>query len=164
MNWPKLTSGYLTTGKGKTECILFGTDLKLALANFSVSVNGSDLKQVSEYKYLGLVMDKCLTWKAHVKYLLGKVGKRIDMLGCARNNISMHSANKVYKSYIIPVFDYCDTVWNCCGTVNSDKLERLQRRAARIIMKSKSQATEARSLFSEKMYQQEMPTLSYGLF
>ena len=74
--------------------------------------------------------------KAHVKYLLGKVGKRIGMLGRARKNISMHSANKVYKSYIIPVLDYCDTVWNCCGTVNSDKLERLQRRAARIIMKS----------------------------
>ena len=51
-------------------------------------------------------------WKAHVKYLLGKVGKRIGMLGRARKNISMHSANKVYKSYIIPVLDYCDTVWN----------------------------------------------------
>ena len=71
-------------------------------------------------------MDECLTWKAHVKYLLGKAGKRIGMLGCARKNISMHSANKVYKSYIIPVLDYCDAVWNCCGTVNLDKLERLQ--------------------------------------
>ena len=67
------------------------------------------------------------TISSHLKYLLGKVGKRIGMLGRARRNISMHSANKVYKSYIIPVIDYCDAVWNCCGTVNSDKLERLQR-------------------------------------
>ena len=84
------------------------------------------MKRISEYKYLGVVMDECLTWKAHVKYLLGKAGKRIGMLGYARKNISMHSANKVYKSYIIPVLDYCDAVWNCCGTVNPDKLERLQ--------------------------------------
>ena len=58
------------------------------------------------------------------------------MLGRARENTSMHSANRVYKLYIIPVLDYCDTIWNCCGTVNSVKLETLQRRAARITMKS----------------------------
>ena len=96
--------------KGKTECILFGTDSKLASANFSVSVNGSDMKRVFEYKYHGVVMDEYLTWKAHVKCLLRKVGKRIGMLGRARKNISMHSANKVYKSYIILVLDYCDNV------------------------------------------------------
>ena len=141
-----LLNNNLFMHKGKTECILFGTDSKLASANFSVSVNGSDLKRVSEYKYLGVVMDECLTWKAHVRYLLGKVGKRIGMLGRARKNISMHSANKVHKSYIIPVLDYCDTVWNCCGTVNSDKLERLQRRAARIIMKSDSSETALKYL------------------
>ena len=69
--------------------------------------------------------------------LLVKVGKIIDMLGREGKNIFMHSANIVYKSYIISVLDYCDTVWSCqCGNVNSDKLEKLQRRAARIIMKS----------------------------
>ena len=136
----------LVMHKGKTKRTLFGTDSKLTSANFSVSVNGSDLKRVFEYKYLGVVMNECLMSKAHVKYLLGKVGRRIGMLGRARKNISMHSANKVYKSYIIPVLDYCDTVWNCCGTVNSDKLERLQRRAARIIMKSDRSETALKYL------------------
>ena len=70
-----LLNNNLLMHKGKTECILFGTDSKLASANFSVSVNGSDLKRVSEYKYLGVVMDKCLTWKARVKYLLAKLAK-----------------------------------------------------------------------------------------
>ena len=156
-----LLNNNLFMHKGKTECILFGTDSKLASANFSVSVNGSDLKRISEYKYLGVVMDECLTWKAHVKYLLGKVGKRIGMLGRARKNISMHSANKVYKSYIIPVLDYGDTVWNCCGTVNSDKLERLQRRAARIIMKSDRSETALKYLrYATLKVRREMHVLS----
>ena len=34
--------------------------------------------------------------------------------------------NVIYKSYILPILDYCDT----------DLLEKLQRQAARIIMKS----------------------------
>ena len=161
-----LLNNNLFMHKGNTECILFGTDSKFASANFSVSVNGSDLKRASEYKYLGVVMDECLTWKAHIKYL---IGKRIGMVGRARKNISMHSENKVYKSYIIPVLRYCDTVWNCCETVNSDKLERLQRRAARVIMKSDRSETALKYLRYDNLKvrretQQGMPTLSYGLF
>ena len=45
---------------------------------------------------------------------------------------------RVYKSFIVPIFDYCDAVWNCCGKGNSDSLEKLERGAARIIMKTPS--------------------------
>ena len=83
-------------------------------------------------------MDECLTWKAHVKYLLQKAGKRIGILGRTRKNLSIETANKVYKTFILPIIDYCDTVWNCCGAVNSNKIEKLQRRTARIVMKSNS--------------------------
>ena len=38
----------------------------------------------------------------------------------------------------MPIIDYCDTAWNCCGVVNSNKLEKLQRRVARIVMNSNS--------------------------
>ena len=47
----------------------------------------------------------------------------------------MYTAGTVYKSFVLPILDYCDTVWSCCGSVNSDKLEKLQRCAARIVMR-----------------------------
>ena len=34
---------------------------------------------------------------------------------------------------VLPVLDYCDAVWHECGQGNSAKIERLQRRAARIV-------------------------------
>ena len=34
---------------------------------------------------------------------------------------------------VLPVLDYCDAVWHEFGQGNCDKIERLQRRAARII-------------------------------
>ena len=52
--------------------------------------------------------------------------------------ISIETANKVYKTFIWPIIDYCDTVWNCCGAISSNKIEKLQRRAARLVMKSNS--------------------------
>ena len=39
----------------------------------------------------------------------------------------------IYKSIIQPHFDYCSQVWGCLGKVLSDKLQRLQSRAFRII-------------------------------
>ena len=60
--------------------------------------------------------------------------KRLAMLGRIRKNINMYTAGTVYTSFVLPILDNCDTVWSSCGSVNTDKLEKLQRRAARIIM------------------------------
>ena len=124
--------------QGKTECVLFGTGPRLANANFHVKIDGKELTRVAEFKYLGVILDESLTWNAHVNYLLSKVSKRIGILGRTRRNISMYTANTIYKSFILPVIDYCDSVWNCCGLSNAHRIERLQRRAARIIMQTDS--------------------------
>ena len=57
------------------------------------------------------------------------------MLGRIRKNINMYTAGTVYTSFVLPILDYCDTVWSCCGSVNADKWEKLKRRAARIVMR-----------------------------
>ena len=124
--------------QGKTECVLFGTGPRLANANFHVKLDGKELTRVAEFKYLGVILDESLTWNAHVNYLLSKVSKRIGILGRTRRNISMYTANTIYKSFILPVIDYCDSVWNCCGLSNAHRIERLQRRAARIVMQTDS--------------------------
>ena len=56
------------------------------------------------------------------------------MLGRIKKNINMYTAGTVYTSFVLPILDYCDTVWSCCGSVNTDKLEKYQRRAARTVM------------------------------
>ena len=101
----------------------------------AIAIDGKALNRVSEYKYLGVVLDASLTWNAHVDYLISKVRKRLAMLGRIRKNINMYTAGTVYTSFVLLILDYCDTVWSCCGSVNTDKLEKLQRRAARIVMR-----------------------------
>ena len=56
--------------------------------------------------------------------------------------MTVGGANTLYiKSLIVPIFDYCDSVWSCCKTCNNCDaydLERLQRRAAKIVFMSSS--------------------------
>ena len=71
----------------------------------------------------------------HVEYLIGKAGNRLAMLGRIGKNINTYTAGTVYTCFVLPIRDYCDTVWSCCGSVNADKWEKLKRRAARIVMR-----------------------------
>ena len=50
--------------------------------------------------------------------------------------ISMHTAIKIYKGLIEPHFDYCSVVWDGLSQQLSEKLQKLQNRAARVITKS----------------------------
>ena len=38
-----------------------------------------------------------------------------------------------YKTLVQPYFDYCSPLWDNCGKVLQDKLQKFQNRAARII-------------------------------
>ena len=114
---------------------LFGTGPSLALStSFSVAIDGKALNRASLYKYLRVNLDALLTWNVHVVYLIGKVGKRLAMSGRISRNINMYTAGTVHTSFVLPSLDHCDTVWSYRGSVNADKLEKLKRRAARIVM------------------------------
>ena len=39
----------------------------------------------------------------------------------------------MYNALVVPYFDYCSPVWGCIGKCQSERLQKLQNRAARII-------------------------------
>ena len=52
----------------------------------------------------------------------------------------------IYTSFIRPIFYYCDTIYHCCCEANSKSLEKLQRRAKRVVCKSYDSDTAMISL------------------
>ena len=63
-----------------TEAMLFGTLQRLAKVDqFSVSVNGSAIKCVTEFHYLGVIFDEHLSWNEHVKEIVSKAGRRVAL-------------------------------------------------------------------------------------
>ena len=81
-----------------------------------------------------MVLDGNLSRKSHAKYIVSKAGKRIRLLGRIREDLTTNAANLIFKSFILPILDYCDTVWACCNRRDIDQLERLQNRGGRIVM------------------------------
>ena len=50
--------------------------------------------------------------------------------------ISKSTALQIYQGLILPHFDYCSPVWDELSVTLSDKLQKLQNRAARVITRS----------------------------
>ena len=56
--------------------------------------------------------------------------------------------NRYYNPYILPIFEYGCMFWGRCTTTNMQRLLKLQKRAAKIILKEDI-LTPSRSMFSE---------------
>ena len=78
-------------------------------------------------------MDETLSWEAHIFEEVGKVAKVLAPLRRLRPICPQSTLLTIYKSLILPYLDYCSAVWGCIGNGLSQKLEKLQNRAARII-------------------------------
>ena len=123
----------------KTKCELFGSSPGLSsVTGFSVSVGGYCIKRVREYRYLLVLlwMRQYRGMLMHVKSIVGKIGKRLGMFNRIRKDFTVNTADILHKSFILPIADYYSAVLNCCSKGNTELIEKLQSRAARIIMKS----------------------------
>ena len=79
-----------------------------------------------------LIFDRLsgLTFDEHVNKLAKKVSQRLGPLCRARPHL-----NTIYKAFILLVLDYCDICWSSVGSTLTEKLERLQKRAARVVLR-----------------------------
>ena len=125
----------LVASKRQTYC--FESALHLFL--FRNAVNRTHPKlitTVKEAKPLGVIIDEHLSWSNHIGDLSKKISSAIGALKRIRPYISKRTALQIYQALILPHFDDCSSVWGDCRVTLSDKLQKLQNRAARAITRS----------------------------
>ena len=77
-----------------------------------------------------MIIDEHLSWSNHIGDLSKKISSAI------RPYISKRTALQIYQALILPHFDYWSSVWGDCNLTLSDRLQKLQNRAARAITRS----------------------------
>ena len=72
-----------------------------------------------------MTIDNKLTYSSHIKFamVLSKIHAKMAALHKIRNFIDNNTALKLYKSYILPHFDYCSPLLIGINNTLSDKLE-----------------------------------------
>ena len=99
----------------------------------TINVSGTPLKQIDDVRYLGLYIDNKLQWNKHINVACKTITKKLGMMNRTSKYVNKKALVQIYKSFILPSFDYADTIWNGCSKFLEHKLQTLQNRAARII-------------------------------
>ena len=130
-----LTANKLTLNASKTEFMLIGSRQRLSTFHNppSLMIDGAPITQVTSTKSLGVHIDQTLSWNVHVENLCKKIASGIGALKIVRPFVPHETLRLIFMSLVQPHFDYCNSVWGCCGKTLASKLQKRQNRAARIL-------------------------------
>ena len=132
-----LRANRLTLNMTKTEFLLIGSRQRQSSLTVSpaLTINGVKVKQVTNTKSLGIIIDDRLDWsrQPYREKLIKKVASGIGAVKRVRHLVPQTTLKSIYQALIQPHFDYCNSVWGNCGSTLQDKLQKLQNRAARVL-------------------------------
>ena len=99
--------------------------------------NKQNKKVALEYKdyvkYLGILIEKNLSWKHHIEHIIINVSRTVGLIAKLRHFLPTHTLLNIYQALIAPYLTYGLTVWGQACESYLDKLLKLQKRAHRFI-------------------------------
>ena len=98
-----------------------------------LKMNDVTLTEVQEHKHLGVTLTKNLSWSVHITNISNAASKRLDIMTGLKNMLDRNTLEIMYKSFVRPLLEYSDMLWDGCFQKDADKLEVLQHRAGRIV-------------------------------
>lgn len=125
-------SWLVTFNPNKTESVLFSRK-RHKLPHPILSMDQNPIKQVKSHKHLGLTFSDDGTWTSHISSSLNKAWQRIGILRSLKSLLSRSSLERMYVSFIRPLLEYADVVWDNCSNTISNDIEAVHNEAARIV-------------------------------
>ena len=100
----------------------------------TLTYNNLDLKLTHGEKVLGVTIDENLVWNLHFQQVVKKVSSYLWLLLQLSRYLSVEDRLLFYNAYIKPQFDYCCMIWGNSTIYNTNKIDKLQRRACKRIL------------------------------
>ena len=125
-NWLRLNK--LSLNATKTELVIFRSKWHKLDRDVIIKLNGIRLKPTEHVKYLGLHLDKNLSWDHHIHILSNKLSRANGILSKLRYNAPRSVCLNVYYSIFYSHLIYGSTVWGLTSETNVSKIEKLQEK------------------------------------
>jgi hypothetical protein len=133
-----LCANKLSLHVGKTNAMMICPKSRIseqAVNQINISVDVQLISEVTECQYLGVTIDQHLKFGIQLENTIAKLNRAMGILKRTAQYIPVESRKLLYNTLVLPHFDYGSTIWG--GTTNTqlDRLQRIQNRAMRIILR-----------------------------
>ena len=105
-------------------------------SNFQIKMGNILLKNVKSVKYLGVMLDENITWFDQIDYLSKKLSRSAGIFSKLRYYVNTNVLIKVYHALFNSHLQYAILCWGSSATTYINKLQLLQNRAIRNMMKA----------------------------
>ena len=123
----------LTINAPKTKVMVFASRSKAKKCkNISIQIGGVKLKVVPSFKYLGLTLDSTLNYTNHIASVIRLITYKMTLLAKLKKYLNTDVATLIYKTMILPYFDYADVIYWKANERDIGKLQTLQNKCLRI--------------------------------
>ena len=132
-HWLQINKLQLNIAKSKFMIFHFRQRKLLEHEVPEIKINNIPIQRVSEFNFLGVMLDECFTWNAHVNKISNKISKIIGIMNKQKRTLPTRILKLMYDSFILPHINYCISCWG----FNMKRITKLQKRAIRVVGKSK---------------------------
>lgn len=124
------------------------TNRNLNVNNIEIKINDKMLEVVDEIKYLGVFIDSKLNFNRMTDHVCGSLIKKYYLLKRCCDKLSRNSKITYYKSLVLPSIDYCSSLMFSCNRLQINKIQVIQNRFLRLILRS-NRETRISSMLDE---------------
>ena len=95
----------------------------------TLNIGNITIKESTEEKLLGVILDKNLCFKQQVKSICKKASQKLHALSRISN------FKRIMKGFMLSQFNYCPLVWMFCDRTLNNRVDHIHERALRITYK-----------------------------
>ena len=113
-----------------TKCKALTITNKRSSPSIIYNINDVSLDWVDTFTYLGVVLNRRLTWNDHALKVISKSSQVLNLLRRCMKDCSSEAKQRSYNALVRPHLEYCVPVWQPYQTGIVSDLEKVQKRAA----------------------------------
>jgi len=129
-----------------SKCYVIQAKRRSPKSQYRYSLNNQVLKTVETNSYLGVLLSEDLTFTAHIDNITAKASRSLGFLSRNLKACPQKFRELAYISMVRSTLEYASPIWDPHLKQESEKLERVQRRAARFVTQDFRRSTDVDDL------------------
>ena len=100
---------------------------------FILEINDQIIPLTDKVKLLGVTIDSQLKFDDHVKALCQKANTKVSAFSRVAPYLNHEKGKILYNTFVMSNFNYCPLIWMYHGKTSNNKVDRVQKRAQRVL-------------------------------
>ena len=115
------------------KCYIMHVTHKMNPQLMTYNMNGRPIEVTASHTYFGIGISNKLSWAEHISNTVSKANKVLGLLRRNLHSCSPFVKETAYMSLVRPRLEYCSCTWDPYHQEYENKLESVQRRAAKFV-------------------------------